>query len=245
MATNPKGYLATDAQVATLAKEYVTNATGAENARGTYLRILLAHSLRELHKSPHKRHTSAEALGAIESAHAHLYAVVVEATLTPDVAPEPKLSDEERRRRTQERNRRTNFARSSKSEIAAFIKAGGRLASLSPETITRDALRQFSRAAREGPKSLPDRITAAVERLTGLTEQLLEEPKTAAKAAPKIVSAIGSALAEFIQQWNEQDADAAREAVTDLEADLTAIVAPPKRMTGRRKVGGLTLHAEQ
>lgn len=240
-----KGYLASDEQVASLAKEYVTSATGAETARGTYLRILLAHSLRELHRGSHKRHTAAEALGAVETAHAHLYAVVVEATLTPDVTPDPNLSDEERRRRTQERNRRTNFARSSKSEIAGFIKAGGRLVTLTPETITRDTLRQFSRAAREGPKSLPERVTAAVDRLASLSEQLMEEdPKTTAKAAPKTIAHIGEVLAVFVQRLADQDADAARGAVTDLQVELQAIVSPPRRMTGKRKVGGLTLHAE-
>src|SRR4051812_10352391 len=117
MAPQSKGYLATDAQVAALARDYATSRSGADRAQQTFLSILTAHSLRELAKGSHKRHTTAEALGAVETAHAHLYAIVVEATLTPDVAPDPDASDEERRRRTQERNRRTTFARSSKSDL--------------------------------------------------------------------------------------------------------------------------------
>jgi hypothetical protein len=211
-----KGYLATDEQVAALAKEYVASATSAENARGTYLRILLAHALRELHKGSHKRHTAAEALGAIETAHSHLYTVVTEATLTPDVTPDPDASDVERRRRTQERNRRTNFARSSKSDLTNFVKAGGRLVTLTPETVSRDELRRFARAAREGPKALPDRVASAVERLETLVRQLME-----------------------------QDPDGAREVVEGLQLELQTIVTPPKRMAGKRKVGNITLHAEQ
>ena len=118
-----KAYLATDAQVATLAKEYVTNADGADKARGTYLRILVAHSLRELQKGSHKRHTQAESLGAVEAAHAHLYAVIVEAVLTPDVKPDPDASTEERDRRTKERNRRTTFARTSKAALTAVVSS--------------------------------------------------------------------------------------------------------------------------
>jgi len=211
-----KAYLATDAQVATLAKEYVTNADGADKARGTYLRILVAHSLRELQKGSHKRHTQAESLGAVEAAHAHLYAVIVEAVLTPDVKPDPDASTEERARRTQERNRRTTFARTSKSALVAFIKAGGRLVTLTPEDVTRDALTRFARAAREGPAALPDRVNATVERLEALVKKLMEE-----------------------------DPAAAKEIVDGLSVELHAIVTPPTRMRGSRKVGNLTLHAEQ
>jgi hypothetical protein len=210
-----KGYLATDTQVATLARDYVTNANGAEQARGTYLRILVAHSLRELSKSSSKRVTTAEALGAVETAHAHLYAVVVEATLTPDVAPDPEASDEERKRRTQERNRRTTFARTSKSALVGFIKAGGRLVTLTPEDVTRDALTHFARAAREGPATLPDKVRATADRLGTLLKQLAEE-----------------------------DPEAARELVDALSTDMQVIVSPPKRMTGTRKVGNITLTAE-
>lgn len=210
-----KGYLATDAQVASLAREYVASATGAENARGMYLRILVAHSLRELHKSPHKRYSTAEALGAVETAHAHLYAVVVEATLTPDVAPDPDASDAERKRRTAERNRRTGFARSTKADLTGAIKAGERLAGMSPETINRDTLRQAIRAARAGPKALPDRVASTVERLEALMKQLAGE-----------------------------DLEAAREVAQNLQIELQAIVTPPKRMHGKRKVGELTLHGE-
>lgn len=214
MATQAKGYLATDAQVASLAREYVTSANGAEQARGTYLRILVAHSLRELHKGTHKRYSAAESLGAVETAHAHLYAIVVEATMTPDVVPDPDASDIERKRRTKERNRRTTFARTSKAALTGFVKAGGRLSTLTPEEVNRDTLTQFARAAREGPASLPDRVRSTVERLETLVKQLAE-----------------------------QDIEAAREAVDALRIELQAIVTPPKRMRGSRKVGEMTLHA--
>lgn len=210
-----KGYLATDAQVAALAREYVTSANGAEQARGTYLRYLTAHSLRELQKSQHKRHSTAEALGAVEAAHAHLYGVVVESTLTPDVVPDPQHSKEERNRRTLERNRRTTFARTSKAALVGFIKAGGRLASLTAEEVNRDTLTRFARAAREGPASLPDRARTTGERLLAVVRALMAE-----------------------------DPEAARTLVDGLSVELQSILTPPKRMTGSRKVGNITLHAE-
>lgn len=215
MAPQAKGYLASDAQVAALAKEYVTNADGAERARGTYLRILVAHSLRELHKSPHKRHSTAEALGAVETAHAHLYGVVVQSTLTPDIAPDPQHTKEERSRRTIERNRRNTFARTSKSALVGFIKAGGRLAALTPEEVNRDTLTRFARAAREGPATLPERAKSTGERLLTTVRALMA-----------------------------QDPEAARTLVDGLNVELQSIITPPKRITGSRKVGNITLHAE-
>lgn len=208
-------YLATDAQVASLAKDYVQNASGVESARGTYLKIHLAHALQEIAKGTAKRHTAAETLAAVETTHARLYAVVLEAVTTPDIAKAEDLSPEESRRRAQERNRRSAFARSSRSELANFIKLGGRLLTLTPETVTRDALRQFIRTARAGPASIHDRLEAAVKR----TETILRE-------------------------MTEEDADAARNALDDLQHRLQAVVTPPKRMTGRRKVGNITLTAE-
>lgn len=211
-----QAFLATDAQVAALARDYVTSADGTARASGTYLQYLLAHTLRELHKNPHKRYTMADAQGALAAAHAHLYAVVVEATVTPDVAPDPDVSKDERDRRTKERNRRTVFARTSKADITAFIKAGGRLATLDPATVTRDMLRKFASAAREGPAALPDRVRSTADRLEALVKQLVEE-----------------------------DREAAAQIVESLSVELHAIVTPPKLMRGSRKVGNITLHAEQ
>lgn len=215
MPIRTKGYLATDAQVASLAKDYVTHADGSEQARGTYLRILVAHAQRELSKSDHKRHSAAESLGAIETAHAHLYGVVLEAITTPDIALVSDASDVERKRRAQERNRRSTFARSSKSALAGFVKAGGRLASLIPDDVTRDQLTKFTREAREGPVALPDRVETTAKRLETLVKQLMAE-----------------------------DPDAAKTAVEALSWDLQAIVTPPKQMRGTRKVGEMTLRAE-
>lgn len=208
-------YLATDAQVASLARDYVQSATGAENARGTFLRILVAHSLREFSRSQMKRHTQAEQLACVETAHAHLYQVVLEAVTTPEIQADAEVDVDERRRRTLERNRRTTFARTSKSALAGYVKAGGKLASLDPSTVTRDTLTQFVRSAREGPASAPERFDAAKTRLEKALRDLLE-----------------------------QDPVAAREAFDTLQHELQAIVTPPKRMTGTRKVGGITLHAE-
>lgn len=216
MATKQNQYLRNDTQVAALAREFVQNATAVDNVRGTYLRILVAHALQELSKSQLKRYSTATALASVETVHTHLYAVVLEAVTTDDVRAEPGLDAGERRRRTSERNRRTTFARSSKSELANFVKAGGRLDQLTPETVTRDALRDVIRAARAGPASVPERFEHYADR-------------------------VETALRSFM----EQDADAAREAAESLRHRLAVLIKPPKRMTGTRRVGDMTLHAEQ
>lgn len=209
-------YLATDAQVATLTREHVQNAQGAATGQETFLRILLAHSLRELSKGQHKRHSAAEALASVETAYAHLYAIVLEAVTTPDLtADNPDLDKAEKRRRAQERNRRSGFARSSKSELATFVKLGGRLVTLEPATVTRDILRAFIKSARAGPASAPERVEAAATRLENVLRELAAE-----------------------------DLSAAKDALDDLRHRLQAVVTPPKRMTGTRRVGDITLRAE-
>lgn len=208
------GFIANDATLKTLAKDYVTGTDAADAVKGVYLKVLVAHSKREAETLAHKRLTQSDALGAVSAAHALMYTIILDAVVTPDVAPDDSVDKDERTRRTTERNRRTTFARTAKATLLGYIKAGGRLAALDPASTTKEQLRSFARAAREGPKGVADQIAAAEGRLEKLVALLKEE-----------------------------DAGAAQEAVQSLAMKLQAIVTPPKRI-GSRKMKNITLHAE-
>jgi hypothetical protein len=207
------GYIASDATLKTLAERYVTGADAADEVRGVYLKVLVAHSLREAQNLTHKRITMPDAIGAVTAANALLYSVILDAVTTPELAADDSLDKDERSRRARERNRRTTFARTAKSTLLSFVKAGGRLVTLDPTTVTKESLRTFVQQARQGP-GIPDQIKAARARLEKLVAQL-----------------------------KETDADAAQEAVDATGTALQAVVTPPKPMRGTRRVKDVTLHA--
>lgn len=208
------GYIASDATLKTLAQNYVSGSDAADEVRGVYLKVLVAHSLREAQNLSNKRITQADAQGAVAAAHALLYAIILDAVTTPDVAADDGVDKDERRRRSKERNRRTTFARTAKSTLLGFVKAGGRLATLEPATVTKEQLRTFAQQARQGPKAVVDQIKAARSRL----EKLLATLK-------------------------ETDPEAAQEEVDTTGTTLQAIVTPPKPMRGTRRLKDVTLRA--
>lgn len=208
------GFIASEQVLKTLAERYVTGADATNEVNGVFLKILIAHSQREAATLAHKRITMADALGSVTAAFAQLYATIVDAVTTPDVAADDSLDKDEKRRRAKERNRRTNFARSAKSTLVGYVKAGGRLVALDPATTTKEQLRSFAQAARQGPRAVADQVKALQARLVKLVGVL-----------------------------KETDPDAAQEVVDAAQSDLQAAVTPPKRMTGTRKVKDMTLHA--
>lgn len=208
------GYIASEATLKTLAQQYVTGADAADEVRGVYLKVLVAHSLREASNLSRKRLTQADAQGSVAAAHALLYAIVVDAVTTPDIAADDSLEKEERSRRSRERNRRTTFARTSKSTLLAFVKAGGRLVTLDPATVTKEQLRTVAQQARQGPKAIVDQLKAARDR-----------------------------VAKLLATLKEEDPDAAQEEVDNFNHELQAVVTPPKPMKGTRKLKDVTLQA--
>lgn len=208
------GYIVTDAVLTHLAQEYAQGVDTQETARGTYLRILVAHSKRELETRGVKRATAEIALAAVQAAHDQLYPVVLKAITTVDIAPAEDAEPEEMRRRTRARNSRSNFARTSKATLTNAIKAGERLAALDPTTVTKEQLQARYAQVRAGPGSPQEKITRLWETVkTQLTELAKEDP------------------------------DAAREQIQTLEMGLQSVIEPPKQVTrSKKKVGELTLH---
>lgn len=216
------GYIVSDATLVTLTKDFVDGIDKADSVRGNFLKILVAHSKRALGKWNVKRATAEKALEAVEEAYGHLYAVVLEAITTPDLLPDPDISQEDRSKRAYERNRRSTFARSAKSTLVAWINAGGRLATLNPADVTKEELRRLyaGEGAGEGARTLEGRIAATATRLEA-----------------------------FVKELADEDIEEAREKVEELIGRLQALIepaAPPgkhKPLTSRKKrVGELTLH---
>lgn len=167
------GYLVTDAALAALARDYMDGITRADTVRGSYLRVLVAHSKRALRSVK-------DALEAVEQTHLHLYGVITNAVTTPDIEPAEGLIAEERDRRTRERNRRTNFARTAKSTLVSWIRAGGELKTLNPKEVTKDKLQElYAQARPPDRKSTWERLETRVE---DLLKKLVEDDLDEAQA---------------------------------------------------------------
>lgn len=171
------GYIVSDATLTDLTKSFVHGIEEAESVRGNFFKILVAHSKRALGKWQVKRATTEKALEAVTEAYDHLYAVVLDAVTTPDLLPSPDVSQEERTRRSVERNRRSTFARSAKATLVAAIGAGARLAAMDPATITKEELRRLyagDGGARDSG-TVQERVTKAETRLESVLQELAKE----------------------------------------------------------------------
>lgn len=204
-------YLAPDVVIAQMANDYANALSTGATVRGEYLRILFAHSRQAL-TAKLDRADPKTAAAVLNTTHDRLYSIILTAVTTVDVAPLPDLPAEEQRRRTLERNRRSNFARTAKSTILAFVKSGGDMLQLRPEDVTKEQLRA----------------------LTALNTPSAPETET---AAPR---ALESKLKAYVKELAEKDREGAIEFVNDLHLSLLQMVAVP--LTNRQmKRGELTL----
>lgn len=218
------GYLASDAAVASLARDYMASRNSADIVRSSYLRVLVAHAQHELGNARVSERTQ---LDVLERVNARLYAVILRAVTTPDVANAEDLEPAERRRRALERNSRSAFARTAKSTLASWIKAGGKLPSLDPAEVSKGALRELYAQQRAGPSTLADRISRAESRLESL---LLKVAKEDLDAARDMVEALRERLETVLE--TEPDAEE-QAAVEEQPAPLTRT---------RKKIGELTFY---
>jgi hypothetical protein len=215
-ASNPvakTGYIVTDAVLASLTRDYVYGTQQAVQVNASYLRILVAHTQRELEKLGVKRPTQDGSLSTLQLIHDRLYAVILAAVTTADIAPEEGQDKEERRRRAKERNRRSNFARSAKSTLTSYIKAGGKLMSLKVDELTKESLQSAYRADAPGPKSLFERI--------GDTQNKLEA---------------------MVKELAASDEDTAQEFVEQVHLRMAKLVSMKPTVVAKTKIGEIVLH---
>lgn len=133
-------YAATEAQVETLAHAVVLGKRG----ESTYLRVLAAHCQAQLGRSRRKLPADAQE-AVVDSVHAKLYPHVQKGVQANGLggAELPQA----------EVNRRATFARTSASELRAFINKGGDLRELVVHELTRAQLRKFGVAVPTGTRA--------------------------------------------------------------------------------------------
>jgi len=179
------GWLANDATLAALAKDYADGRAQADTVSGSYVRILFAHVQRELVTAGVKRATQERSIEALEAVHAHMYTVILAAVTTADVKHSDDLPAKEQTRRALERNRRTNFARSAKSTLLAYIEAGGKISGLRPADITKERLRAFYKP--KDPLTPQERAFKATTRIERILKALAVEDMEAAVELARMV----------------------------------------------------------
>lgn len=146
-------YRVQPAQLETLAKLHYQNEQGISELSGTYLRCLVA----AIQATTGAGDGPEEIMGTLNTVHGEYMPHLEAGVVTPDIADNERLPQEERTRRIKEKHRRLTFARTSKADLRAYIASGGKLDDLDPAAVTRTQLREFTRAARaKTPGSAPD-----------------------------------------------------------------------------------------
>jgi hypothetical protein len=194
--------------VKNLATEHLTAAQTVQQTHGAYFRILLALTQKEICGKPTLRARSKVAspsedelgqhLEAFEKVNGLLYAGVLEAVRSSDVAANPRLGTDEENRRAKERNRRSNFARSAASTLRTFIKRGGNVLRLAVPSATKNAVGAMTPEAEptaESEDRARKRVIRDAERIVKRMEVLAAEDKSQAAGLLQVVmSTLGAAL---------------------------------------------------
>lgn len=185
-------YVATEAQIETLAREHYTSSAAINRSNSTYLRVLIVGCQAELgHKRGRAPGPEAQ-MSVLEKTHDKFYAAVLRGVTTDDVQPDDKLDRTERGRRQLERNARSGFARSSATTVRNFIRAGGDLRGLDAPTVTKSQLQKASKP--ETPAT--DRISA---RISKAELALVRAVRTQARGDPELAAANLEAIMERLQ----------------------------------------------
>jgi hypothetical protein len=184
-----RGYLVKDnSDITALAKAALVG----DKVPGTYLRALVASAqVRTGMEAP--RTTALRGrigepadidadVATVTAVHDEFYALVLKAVTTEDIAPEKGLRKAEAARRAKERNRRSNFARSAKSTLTKFVRAGGNIRGLCVLSVTKRQLRELTAqkqgtqaaSTEEQAKRFGARIVRALEEMKEQDEGLAQ-----------------------------------------------------------------------
>lgn len=185
-------YVATEAQIETLAREHHISSAAVGRANSTYLRVLIVGCQAELGHKRGRNPPSPEAhLVVLERVHERFYAAVIRGVTTEDVEPADNLDSTERGRRQLERNRRSGFARSSATTLRNFIRSGGDIRGLDVVTVSKSGLQKASK-----PTPTGDRVS---QRIAKAEEALLRAVRTQARGDPEVAAASLEAIMERLQ----------------------------------------------
>lgn len=227
-------YVATEAQVETLAREQYMATAQVNTANSTYLRVLSAGCQAELGAKRGRPQRAEAQLAVLEKVHARFYAAVLRGVTTDDIAQDDSLDRTERGRRQLERNRRSGFARSAATTLRNYAKAGGDLRALEVELVTKTALQKFVEAQVESP------VSKFEARIIRAEKSLLNAVKQQARASPDLAAASLEAVLERLQRALEElepdksvVARTPGDQVTAREHTRTRVGVPMMRIPGR------------
>lgn len=199
-----------DEQLAQMARDYAAAIDSTAQVRTTFLQMLVARTQALLRNR--RGPTAAQIRESVRLVYDRMYGVVLHAIVTDDLKHDDKLSAIEKTRRAVERNRRSNFARTAKYALDAWLDAGGKLMTVKASEVTKEFLRRLT-PARDGSGA------------TGLV-------RSAARTGDRLVKVAAQLVAE--------DRDLAERTVEGLITKLQQLIAKPLTRT-RIKRGEITL----
>lgn len=205
-------FVASESQIQLLASRYTNGLQTQDWVRGSYLKVLIAGTQKAAVEAGAK--TPDLLLESLNKIHEAYYAIVLRGIATPDVADAEGLDPEERTTRSLERNRRSNFARTAKAVLAAYIKAGGDLMRLDVTTTTKTELQAFATSMRgaNDDMSAQHKAQLAADRVEQLVRELADEDqKQAIRTVQELMARMSAILTEFGCQTTTKTMVALRE----------------------------------
>lgn len=188
-------YAMTEQQVESLAAERTTSLNATEGFDGTYLKVLINGVQAKLGAKRGKRLGTDTQMTTLDAIAAPFYAAVLRGVVTPEIELTPGLTVEDVQIRSRERNRRATFARTAKSTLVGWVRAGGDLRALDIEEVTKGELRA-STAAAAGENRAP--AASRVERAQRMILAAVAHDPPAVKR--ERLYAVISALQEVIDE---------------------------------------------
>lgn len=208
-------YLATEKDIETLAR-YKQEATLYGNrSAATYMKVLIALTAHQIGGKTallsRRRGAAGKALPqaertdhlmTLEEVNARCYGAVYRATVTPDIERKEDLPAMEQVRRSLERNRRTNYARSSMATVRAYVECGLDIRDVKLETVTKQELRdRIAVAAPPDPLEEGERLQKSAERAA---DRLVKEAEELAGTDPDKAEAMLNSLVSKLQEVIER-----------------------------------------
>jgi hypothetical protein len=183
-------YIATDQDIETIAERFLTAQEGQSQASLSYLQFLVGTTQEELK-------TGLSAIDALAQVSARFYAVVLRKAITAEIADSPALPDGERKARARERNRKTNWARSNKSTLLAWLRQGNDIRTLDPAKVTKASLTvESAKPKAPSVKTLAKRASRFADEIEGIVSRM-DDKKGAIPALHEILSRVSGLLSDI------------------------------------------------
>lgn len=180
MSIESKKYVANVEDIRKLTRENVDAEQSLASTRKLYFQALVGTTRAELTGKEDSR----EQAISLRIVHDRFYAGVLEVIGMKDSA---RLGPDEKKRRTAERNAKSNFARSVFGAVRRWVLAGHDLATLSPVTATEQQLRKETPIAATRRKG---NAKQAQKRVGSLVEKILTQARQLANANPAEARAV-------------------------------------------------------